>query len=265
MGGITAWRYWTLRNDGYDFTEKQHDWILKGDIESWDGPSKEAGVHVPSYTSILFAGGPREPHLSPQPDCLCGVNAVRRIRSRDLLSRLSGPAVVFAQVELGGRVEEYEEGFRAEQALIAGPIYVLDPPEGDGWREGIERRYGQPVIEQSSKEALEWVRKDEEANGHRETHQDARTGPTGSAYKVGGTIPVSTSLAADFTRAFTRASGRTSPSVGGYRIVRGHGFPYRVTNGYSHLRGFHTRWGANRYILARLREEVRKLEAEDAP
>lgn len=199
---ITAWRYWWVtRPVDATFRFGEVECLLRGDMQLWEGPLKVAGNHRrnpfagPNMAAIL---GPattegHEPvvHDSPEAGCLCGVNAVRRLRSGDLAARVStkqfghdNHGVAFAQVSLGGRVDEYEAGYRAQQALISGPIYVVVAPPHDpwtDWRSALERRYGQPVIEQHPLEALDWIRKDEEKNGHRRTHQDPPAGATTSA------------------------------------------------------------------------------------
>lgn len=217
---ITAWRYWRIDHE----LEEQGDNLysyrfhLRGDFEIWDGPLKRAGVHAIDpmerlYLASLVDMGVADKdsledrttrHQSPLAKCLCGVNAVKRLRSTDLTERTGVPtsvssgvptplfprslfshsgaaSVAFAQVDLGGKVDEYEEGYRAEYARIAGPIYVVNPPSSPYWQEQIERKYGQPVIVQELGEALDWIRKDEEAHGHRQAHQDPRVGAAGIA------------------------------------------------------------------------------------
>jgi hypothetical protein len=215
---ITAWRYWRVVSELQPVGDNlySYNWHLSGDFEKWDSPLKEAGHHDTSerISHILnnptMAGSwvgqfdmPIPPHDSPAEGCLCGVNAVKRLRSSDLLMRIGSgwglfpteqqKPVAFAQVDLGGKVDEYEQGYRAQQALISGPIYVVNPPEQDGWREAIERLYGQPVIVQDASEAMEWIRKDEE-HGHREAHQNARTRAFGGpVYHAGGTVSTTVS------------------------------------------------------------------------
>lgn len=221
---ITAWRYWSVVNDGFDFAAKEWDWTLRGNFENWKGPLKEAGTHE-IYTS--YSSGPVGFHESPAAGCLCGVNAVKRLRSRDLEGlthhkcvTCRTETVAFAQVDLGGRVDEYEEGYRARQALISGPIYVVNPPDGPGWREAIERRYGQPVIVQDVGEALDWIRKDEEAHGHRQAHQDARAGTAGGAVNRSFTVTVGANTGAFHASiaAAARAAARAQ-SAGAVRAL----------------------------------------------
>lgn len=219
---ITAWRYWRIESDGYDFTDKRWDWSLRGDFEKWEGPLKEAGSHDHIYSGWLSLNfeetGKDQRHESPLAGCLCGVNAVKRLRSEDLQMRAGNGSlfgfpwriagtVAFAQVDLGGKVDEYEEGYRARQALISGPIYVVNPPTGPGWREAIERRYGQPVIVQEYEEAIDWIRKDEEANGHREAHQDARAGAAGGPFYAGRTLHIPAGTWTITNNGITRAGG----------------------------------------------------------
>ena len=231
---ITAWRYWRLdsRLNRVGDNLYSYEWFLAGDVEKWEGPLKQAGTHRPAPTDVLThmflrnMGARPEPldaHKSPFAGCVCGVNSVKRLRTTDFHLRAGSPfyarCIAFGQVDLGGRVDEYEEGYRAEYARIAGPIYFINPPEkDDGWREAIERRYGQPVIVQEFSEALDWIRKDEEAHGHRQAHQDARTGATGgpSATATGaltfslGTRAGYVTLADPATRKGGRARSRLS-------------------------------------------------------
>lgn len=223
---IVAWRYWWIPVPYFDFDVGGWVGVLEGDREVWDGPLKVAGTHrMDPHAHLTFNVQQlgrgfyavddllKREHESPQRGCLCGVNAVRRLRSRDLTERHSRlvaktdwwvgtpnpkepsrAGLAFAQVDLGGTVDEYEQGYRAEQALIAGPIYVIRPPQvatALDWRPLIERRYGQPVIEQSYEEALDWIRKDEENNGHREAHQDTRVGTPAGTGTVGALWPAS--------------------------------------------------------------------------
>lgn len=299
---ITAWRYWKIGFDGYDFATREWDWTLSGDVEPWDGPLKVAGIHTPGPWNVLvgsttISSGPATAHQAPVVGCLCGVNAVKRIRSRDLVSRAANrptffgeprqdETVVFGQVELGGRVEEYEEGYRAQQALIAGPLYVVNPPAQPGWQTAIERKYSTLVITQDVDEALKWVREDEEANGHRETHQDSRTGTAGGSFYPGGTITTQLSVnAGAFNRAFAGAQRalqraylgawtgegeRTGPRVDDYHIYRDGSWPwpYAAYRGRAWpygrlLRITMTRRGAERVVQRDIRRRfIRQLETE---
>lgn len=140
---VKAWRYWRISDLEWNWDADRFEVTLIGDIEAWDGPVKFAGQHqemVGRMEKGLVIYDEVD-HRSPHPGCLCGINAVKSLdwdmlKSRSSFHQCTGSdpdkcrdvsaVVAVAPVELAGIVDEYEEGYRAEQATIIGPIRLLN-------------------------------------------------------------------------------------------------------------------------------------------
>lgn len=153
---VKAWRYWRVTDLEWNWTDDRFEATLVGDREVWDGPVKYAGHHrelAPDFSSGSFKHQFVEvDHQSPSTGCLCGVNAVKELdwavlrgrafNNHDEGSYLSCTAV--APVELSGVVDEYEEGYRAEQATIVGPIRIFNGKQRQA--DALEEAYGVQVL-----------------------------------------------------------------------------------------------------------------------
>lgn len=185
---VKAWRYFWVGDLIWNWGEDRWQVMLHGDIESWTGPVKYAGQHEgwQGYEWIS--------HRAPQPGCVCGVNAVKNLEAHEVKHRAgfwcecmdgaylppnrSQRIIAVAEVELAGVVDEYEKGYRAEQATIVGPLTMFGGTEK--MAEVLEQNYGVEV-------SLEWyhlltrleveeARAKEEANGHRQTDSSDHRG-----------------------------------------------------------------------------------------
>ena len=132
---VKAWRYFWVGPLTWNWSEDRWEVTLSGDIEEWSGPVKYAGQHQE----------PGVDHQSPHTGCLCGVNAVKKPDSHEIrhragmwcqcMSGMMGNVIALrtasprtlavAPVELAGVVDEYEQGYRTQQATIIGPMYLI--------------------------------------------------------------------------------------------------------------------------------------------
>lgn len=195
---VRAWRYWKVSDKFWNFGTHRWEVTLNGDIESWDSPLKLAGYHV------------EQGHRAPQLGCLCGVNAVKELDFDSLKARTTPPdtswtgmvtfsismfptptpqpfalgtmPVAIGQVLLTGRVDEYELGYRAEQAQIENLILLGGDPH---IRDIVADVYGVPVtweplrgptVQKLIAQKQEADKKKEQTNEHGQADQKNRLG-----------------------------------------------------------------------------------------
>lgn len=201
---VKAWRYFWVGPLTWNWSEDRWEVMLRGDVEDWTGPVKYAGQHD---EPDLWLTERAVDHESPHMGCMCGVNAVKRLDSHEIKHRVGMwcecrltirnagviqvgeeeiRTVAVGEVELAGIVDEYELGYRAQQATIVGPLYLIS---GDAKRAKVlAENYGVEVTEDwyPMFRRLQNEEQKEEADGHRKadtpdhrgagTSQDTGTG-----------------------------------------------------------------------------------------
>lgn len=189
---VKAWRYFWVGELTWNWGEDRWQVMLSGDIETWDGPVKYAGQHVGPDVSTYMEW---VDHQAPFPGCNCGVNAVKNLEAHEIKHRMGlwcectmgslvmppprqARIIATSEVELAGVVDEYEKGYRAEQATIVGPLTLFGGTEK--MASVLVENYGIEVSTDwyslLAKLEVEEARAKEEANGHRKTDSSDHRG-----------------------------------------------------------------------------------------
>lgn len=195
---VKAWRYWYVGPLEWDFGEHRWKVQIAGDVEVWDSPLKLAGHHL-----AVAPGSVLEviDHAAPHADCRCGINAVKALDFHELQHRTGQicecywqqdvvmhggrpvPQVIaVSQVELAGVVDEYEGGYRAQQATIIGPMTVIGGTPRIA--EVLSENYGIEVRAESYDGPLSIQLAKEYESGHREADTPDHRG-TGTGQDTG--------------------------------------------------------------------------------
>lgn len=117
VGLVIAWRRWRLRPDdtGRPQLGSAHENYV------WERPVMEAECDPTRTWSFRLSSGEDE-HRPPAAGCRCGVYAYRTPE----LARPMGPGVwVHGRVLIGGPMFLTDNGYRARQATIDGPLALI--------------------------------------------------------------------------------------------------------------------------------------------
>lgn len=195
---VIAWRYWYVGPLEWDFGEHRWKVQLTGDVEPWDSPLKLAGHHLAVQPGLALEV---IDHEAPHAGCRCGINAVKALDFHELQHRsgqicmcyyqsmhvnVPNPRpIAVSQVELTGIVDEYEGGYRAQQATIIGPMIVIGGTSRVA--EVLSENYGIEVRAEDYDGPLSIQLAKEYESGHREAdtpdHRGTGTGQDTGASK----------------------------------------------------------------------------------
>lgn len=162
---VIGWRWWSL--DPLTMT-------LQGAVTDWESGIMRA-KHDPNRGTFSYRSHTASPHAG----CLCGVNALKPEAVAPYLGEDRGGVDVFGRVALTGVVDEYELGYRAEQAEILELVILSEAPLFTRWGshllDEMESRYGvRPTVQ--SRES--WLAEMEVIHGYGQEDQEdsQRTG-----------------------------------------------------------------------------------------
>jgi hypothetical protein len=158
---VVGWRWWSL---------DPLTMMLRGHVSAWPSGTMEA-------THLLTPFDPRA-HKSPQAGCLCGVNALKpeavaEYLNEPVIGTTSEIVDVFGRVALTGTVDEYEKGYRGENAEILELVVLSEAPlftvAGEALLSEMEARYGvRPTVQ--SRES--WLAEMEVIHGYGKENQE---------------------------------------------------------------------------------------------
>jgi hypothetical protein len=209
---VRGHRYWFLD------TKKMHLFGMNG--YAWDTGFMEArctnGHESPHWSSLeetsASIGGLLYWPLGAG-ECMCGVNAYKLTTPVETATMDQGKIHVHGLVDLGGRVHEYERGYRAQYGLMVEGMILTHIPFGSNFTGYLEAKYECPFKVMTPADwKVEW----EATYGRdRETvEEDQNTQATPRAFTF---PPIPTSSASTFPTGKSAQSIALAQSVAAYQ------------------------------------------------